>query len=115
MVSIVSSPPPPILMDDHQPLQGEEIGTTSVLLSSSGPSQENNHNNSSSSSSSGFIDVANLLQCNFLDFTPQLEMGPSGGRDELGLFLDVGHDEGSALGFANLGEYRFQVGKDKLY
>ena len=81
-MSMVSSPPP-LLMGDHQPLQGEEKGTTSVLLSN-GPSQENNNNNYYNDS--GFLDVANLLQCNFLDFTPQVEMGSSGGGDEFGLF-----------------------------
>ena len=101
-MSMVSSPPP-LLMGDHQPLQGEEMGTTSILVSSNGPSQENDD--------SGFPDVANLLQCNFLDFTPQVEMGSTaggGGGDEFGLFLNVGPDE-------NLGEFRFQVGEEKLY
>ncbi|XP_020248831.1 protein CUP-SHAPED COTYLEDON 3-like [Asparagus officinalis] len=53
-----------------------------------GPHQENNHNNSNGNNSSFVDNVANLLQCNFLDFTPQMEMDSCGG-DELGLLLDV--------------------------
>lgn len=73
---------------------------------SSGPHQENSNNNDSSS---GFIDVANLLHCNFFDFTPQLEMDSCGG-DEFGLL----EEHPMPMAFPELGDFRLQVGKDEL-
>lgn len=101
---------PPLTGDLPLGLQGGgmcngEMGTSI----SNGPHQENNSN------SSGFIDVDNLLHCNFLDFTPQLEMDSSDG-DAFGLLLGLGPEEHPMpMGYPNLGDFSLQVGKDELY
>lgn len=109
----LGSSSPTLMEDQPSSLQEGTIIDNGDMMGNSvfnGPQQENNNSNNNPGS---FLDVANLLQCNFLDFTPQVEIGSNGG-DEFGLFLDVG-PENNAMGFGNLGDFRFQVGKDKLY
>lgn len=111
-----SSSPPPLLMGDQtsRSLQqgimshGDLMSTS--LISINGPQLQQENTTITPSS---FMDVASLLQCNFLDFTPQMEMDSNDG-DEFGLLLDVG-PENNAMGFENLGDFRLQIGKDKLY
>lgn len=77
-----------------------------------GPLQENNNN----PNSLGSIDMANLLHCNLLDFTAELEMDSSGGH-EFGLLQGVFPEEHPMpMGYPSLGgDFRLQVGKDGLY